>query len=294
MAPDPRDGDEDFPAKILDIGVKGDRTNILVAYYMLRDTIGNYIHNSDLERWNAVKANWVASGKYYALTNELQYIDISTVNGRNPKLQAEIDPSYVLFLHGTRYTENSRFWKWQEVQAMGVEGWWDIDDELRAFAAARTQDDLRVVEDAAAEHNDMQVDIQDKADDAESTVQATQPAALTDLGQPDNEPALQEDHSKNTEVQTATAIGDLEQVVAEPIAGTDKLDTHPAGNYITMEARDETIHGASSGHKRQTTEELRPPNKKTPRLRRRERNKRKREDGKVGRQQERCGREKIG
>ena len=72
------DGEKDFPAKILDIGVKDGETALLVAWYMWRDRISERIHKGDKKKWADVKRKWATKGKYYALTNELQFVNMSS------------------------------------------------------------------------------------------------------------------------------------------------------------------------------------------------------------------------
>ena len=95
------DGEKDFPAKILDIGVKDGETALLVAWYMWRDRISERIHKGDKKKWADVKRKWATKGKYYALTNELQFVNMSSVQGTHEEfLPAEIDPKYIFCCHG--------------------------------------------------------------------------------------------------------------------------------------------------------------------------------------------------
>jgi hypothetical protein len=94
-------GEKNFPAKILDIGVKDGETALLVAWYIWRGRISERIHKGDKKKWADVKRKWATPGKYYPLTNELQFVNMSSVQGTHEEfLPAEIDPKYIFCCHG--------------------------------------------------------------------------------------------------------------------------------------------------------------------------------------------------
>ncbi|XMA20768.1 hypothetical protein WAI453_013559 [Rhynchosporium graminicola] len=184
---------ESCPAKILAIFEKKTarktHTKILIAYYMHRTSIEQKIHmsnNNDNNKWAALLADWTRNGKYWALTNELQEIDISMVDGQNSDLLAEIDYDYVLFWHGWLYKGRPTLKNWSDIQAKRNDGWWNMDERLKVYAAATSEEDIRAEDEATENHIA-------NNDDAESTIESKQtpkPSAVQPAPQ-ENLPGLE-------------------------------------------------------------------------------------------------------
>ena len=140
------DGEKDFPAKILDIGVKDGETALLVAWYMWRDRISERIHKGDKKKWADIKRKWATKGKYYALTNELQFVNMSSIQGTHEEFPTEIDPKYIFFCHGTRYQRRRQFRKWSDVPWSGEDLWWNGIEEEAEVEVKEVAEEDKVVE----------------------------------------------------------------------------------------------------------------------------------------------------
>jgi hypothetical protein len=144
-------GEKDFPAKILDIGVKDGETALLVAWYMWRDAISENIHKGDKKKWADIQGEWTTKGKYYALTNELQSVNLSAVQGTHEDLPGEIDTRYIFFCEGTKYQYRKHFRKWSDVPWSGEDLWWNGIEEVEEEEKEGAEEKKVVEEDQVVE-----------------------------------------------------------------------------------------------------------------------------------------------
>jgi len=142
-------GEKDFPAKILDIGVKDGETALLVAWYMWRDAISENIHKWDKKKWADIKGEWATKGKNYALTNELQFVNSNSVQGTHEELAREIDTRYIFFCEGTKYQYRMHFRKWSDVPWSGEDLWWngieEVEEEMEVADEKNVVEEDKVV-----------------------------------------------------------------------------------------------------------------------------------------------------